>query len=361
MSDQQDRARLFDLDAPEAYVAADPSDMLRRIRELPQQVTDAWQGVAALDLPADCRRPAGVLLLGMGGSAIGGDLARDLVAGECPVPFQVNRDYDLPAWVDRRTLVIASSYSGNTEETLSGLEQALARGAAVVGVSSGGRVTDRLRAAGRPVIPIQYESQPRAALGHSLIPVLGILRAAGLIADPARSVEAARRALDRVLAENGPEVATVNNRAKGIARTLHGRVAVVYGGSLLSSVARRWKTQINENSKAWAFWEENPELCHNAVLGYQFPPLADRVHVLLLDSPLISQRTRIRAEVTQRILDRQSIPHDRVAGQETDRLAALLELILLGDLTSYYLALLNGVDPTPVEMIDYLKAELAGR
>src|SRR5205085_2856995 len=163
-------------------------------------------GVAGLELPEDARNPANVLLLGMGGSAIGGDLARDIVADTCPVPFQVNRDYDLPAWVDRRTLVIASSYSGNTEETLSGLEQAI----------------------------------------------------------------------DRVVAENRPEVPAAQNPAKKLAQGLFGRVAVIYGGGLLANVARRWKTQINENSKGWAFYEECPELCHNAVLGYQFPHFGDR-------------------------------------------------------------------------------------
>lgn len=351
----------FDLDAIKAYAAADPEDMLRRILDLPAQVTAAWQGVAAVDLPPDFRQPANVLLLGMGGSAIGGDLAGDIVADTCPVPFQVNRDYDLPAWVDRRTLVIASSYSGNTEETLSGLDQAIGRGAAVVGVSGGGQVTERLRRLGRPVVPIRYVSQPRAALGHSLIPVLGILHQAGLIPDPAASVQAARHALERVVAANRPEVPAGENQAKMLAQGLSGRVAVIYGGGVLANVARRWKTQINENSKGWAFFEECPELCHNAVLGYQFPAFGDRVHVVMLDSAQIGERTRVRYEVTQRILAEHGIGFTPVIGQSADRLAAVLEMILVGDFASYYLALLNGVDPTPVAMIDYLKAELAKR
>ena len=349
------------LDALEVYGRADPDGMLSHILGFPQQLTDAWETVADLRLPEDCRNPRAVLLLGMGGSAIGGDLAKDLISTECSMCLLVHRDYHLPAWVDRDTLVIASSYSGNTEETLSGAAAALDRGAPVVGISSGGRLTELLRTAGRPVVTVKYRSQPRAALGHSLIPVLGILRSAGLTADPSASIAAAREKLTQIVERNRPEVPTASNQAKQYAHSLFDRITVVYGAGLLANVARRWKCQINENSKAWAFFEQFPELNHNAVLGYRFPTATDRLHVLLLDSPLIGERIRRCYQVTQRILDRAGIPYTVVAAgaEEPDPLTQMLSTVLLGDFVSYYLALLYGVDPTPIDPIYFLKAELA--
>ena len=350
-----------DLDALELYQRADPSGMLRHILGFPQQLADAWETVADLRLPDEYRAPRAVLLLGMGGSAIGGDLAKDLIADTCSTRVHVHRDYHLPAWVDRHTLVIASSYSGNTEETLGGAAAALDRGAPVVGITSGGRLADRLRAAGRPVVMIRYRSQPRAALGHSLVPVLGILRAAGLIADPSASIAAARDSLARLVERNRPEVPARSNRAKQSAQSLFDRIAVIYGAGLLANVARRWKCQINENSKAWAFFEEFPELNHNAVLGYRFPAAAERLHVVLLDSTLVPERIRRCSQVTQQLLDRAGVPFTIVAagGEEPEPLTQMLSTVLLGDFVSYYLALLYQVDPTPVDAIDFLKAELA--
>ena len=349
------------LDALEAYGRADPDGMLSHILGFPQQLTDAWETVADLRLPEDCRNPRAVLLLGMGGSAIGGDLAKDLISTECSMCLLVHGDYHLPAWVDRDTLVIASSYSGNTEETLGGAAAAIDRGAPVVGITSGGRLAELLHAAGRPVVTIRYRSQPRAALGHSLVPVLGILRAAGLIADPSTSIAAAQDNLGRLVERNRPEVPIRSNWAKQYAQSLFDRISVIYGAGLLANVARRWKCQINENSKAWAFFEEFPELNHNAVFGYRFPAAAERLHVVLLDSPLVPERIRRCSQVTQQLLDRAGIPFTVVAagGEEPEPLTQMLSAVLLGDFVSYYLALLYQVDPTPVDAIDFLKAELA--
>lgn len=349
----------IDLDTRDIYQRLDPDRMIDHILNLPRQVEDAWQALAGLELPDDCRNPDSVVLLGMGGSAIGGDLVADYVAHECPAPFIVNRGYDLPAWVGPRTLVIASSYSGNTEETLSGAAQALARGAPVVGVSSGGELTARLRAAGRPVVPIHYRSQPRAALGHSLIPVLGILHAAGLIDDPAPAIGAAAAALAAEAARNEPNVPTAANPAKSLALDLVGRIPVVYGAEFLSAVARRWKTQINENAKSWGIYEEFPELNHNAVLGYQFPGDLKCLYVVQLDSPLLSKRVRARYAVTRELLTREGVSFTTLTTEGDGRLAQMLGAIVLGDFVSYYLAMLYEVDPTPVTAIDFLKAQLA--
>jgi glucose/mannose-6-phosphate isomerase len=172
---------------------------------------------------------------------------------------------------------------------------------------------------------------------------------------------AARDKLALVVERNRPEIPAASNRAKQYAQSLLDRIAVIYGAGLLANVARRWKCQINENSKAWAFFEEFPELNHNAVLGYRFPPAAERLHVVLLDSPLVPERVRRCFQVIQQLLDQAGVPLTVVAagGEEPDPLTQMLSAALMGDFVSYYLALLYQVDPTPVDAIDFLKAELA--
>jgi len=296
----------------------------------------------------------------MGGSAIGADLVRGLCADQLQVPLVVWRDYGLPAFVGPRTLVIASSNSGGTEETLSAVERALAVGAPVVGLTTGGRLAARLAEASQPVLRFDYDGQPRAAVGYSLLLVLGLLARLNYVPDQNAAVQAGIAAVREAAARFGPEVAASENDAKKLAASLQERVTVVYGAGFLGPVARRWKGQWNENAKRWGFFEELPELDHNAVVGYELPErAADLVHVVLLCSELLPSRIGLRCTATGELLARQGIPHTVVEAWGDGALAHLLSAVVFGDWTSYYLALLDGVDPTSIEAIDYLKARLA--
>jgi glucose/mannose-6-phosphate isomerase len=296
----------------------------------------------------------------MGGSAIGGDLVRSLAMSEAKVPVIVHRDYGLPAFVDERTLVIASSYSGNTEETLSGFEPALKTGARMLAMTTGGRLAQLAEANSIPVFRIEYKAQPRAALGFSFLPTLGVLQKLGFIADKSGDVEETIRILEGLAAEMGAGSPAASNPAKKLAQRLCGCLPVIYGAGVAAEAAHRWKTQINENGKAWAFYEVFPELNHNATVGYPFPPeVTGRLRVVMLRAPSFNQRVQLRCEVTAELLDRSGIAHEYVDSRGESLLSQMMSLVLIGDYASYYLAMLYKIDPSPVEVINYLKDKLA--
>lgn len=347
------------LDEPARRERLDPGRMLDAIRDLPRQCRAAWEEAQAFSLPPRYRGARRLAVLGMGGSAIAGDYLRALGPA---VPMASVRSYDIPPWVDGECLVIASSYSGNTEETLSAFQQALSAGALVVAVTSGGRLAELARSAGVPLFRFHYSAQPRAALGYSLMPLLAIAHQAGLLPDPAPAVAEAIALLERERERLDAVVPSEANPAKRLAERLHGRLPVVYGGGHLVAVAQRWKTQLNENAKVWAFYEELPEANHNAILGYGLPPQVARLAcVVFLRSPALHPRVLLRYQFTAQALAEASVGQETVEVPGESALAQLLAATLMGDYVSYYLALLNQVDPTPVPTIDALKAWLASR
>lgn len=283
---------MVDLDDISVYGRLDPQGMLARIREFPAQCRRAWQQAMDFPLPPGYTGFSKVVILGMGGSAIGGDLAASLAVSEAKAPVIVCRDYNLPAFVDASTLVIASSYSGMTEETLSAFGQALGTKAKKLVITTGSRLRELAETNNIPMFRFEYPAQPRAALPFSLLPILCFLQKAGVIGDKSKEVDEAVQALEKLAAEINETVPQSRNRTKQLAAKLNGRLPVIYGSGILEEVAHRWKTQLNENSKAWAFYELFPELNHNAVVGYEFPAaLAGQIFVVLLHSPLLSRRT----------------------------------------------------------------------
>ena len=350
----------MNLDNPGTYATMDPQRMGCLIAALPDHCTAAWDiARAELQLPAAYRQPAQVVVLGMGGSAIGADLVRGLYLDWLPVPLQVVRGYEPPAYVGPQTLVIACSHSGNTAETLAAFAAAEQRGAKLIAITTGGRLADRAHGAGIPLIEYTCPTQPRAALGYSLTAVLAVLHAVGWVPDAEKDLPAALDAVRSVGAEYAPQRPEATNRAKQLARRLWQRVPIVYGAGWLAEVARRWKAQCNENAKQWAFHEELPELNHNAVEGYRLPA-ADTapLTVVSLESDRYPPAIRRRAAITGRVLAERLVPTEVVTVAGPNRLAEVLTAVHVGDWTSYYLALLNGVDPTPVPTLEWLKAEL---
>ncbi|MBI2860083.1 MAG: bifunctional phosphoglucose/phosphomannose isomerase [Chloroflexi bacterium] len=348
------------LDDRRLYQQYDPSGMVSRIGELSWQCQQAWQMAMSFDLPEDYSEVEKVIILGMGGSAIGGDLAASLIMAKSRAPIIIQRDYHLPGFVDEKTLVIASSYSGNTEETLTAFTEALETGARKLAITTGGKLKALAGKAGIPVFIFDYPAQPRAALGFSLVPILCFLQKLGLAPDRSAEVAETVTGLEELSARIKETAPLADNQAKQLAQYLHGSLPVVYGSGLLSEVAHRWKTQINENSKAWAFHEVLPELNHNAVVGYQFPQeLIGRIRVLMLRSPLLDARVQLRYRVTAQLLEQAGVSYQVVDAGGSSTLCQAMTMVMLGDYMSYYLALLYGIDPSPVKVIDFLKEQLA--
>jgi len=350
------------LDDLAAYQRIDPDGMLARIRDLPRQCRAARQEAQALELPDGYRDIDKVVILGMGGSAIAGDFLRSLVALESSIPVFSHRNYELPLLVDDRTLLIASSYSGNTEEVLSSFERGLATGAKKVVTTGGGKLLTTARANGVPAFVFHYESEPRAALGYGIMPLLVIAQKVGIVADKSEDVDeavAVTEGLATRIDENAP---LARNPAKQLAERLHQRLPVVYGAGILAPVARRWKGQLNETSKMWCFYEELPEANHNAVVGYGLPKeIAAKALVVFLRAPSIHQRILLRYDLTQTALEEAGVESATVDAEGKSPLAQMMSTTLFGDWVSLYLAILSGIAPAPTPPIAKLKERLAQR
>ncbi len=348
------------LDDMNLFETRDPAGMGQLIADFPKQCRAAWQNVAGFELPARYREAKQLLILGMGGSAIGGDLLRTLVAERCRVPILVSREYDIPAWVNESTLVVASSHSGNTEETLSAFEQARGRGAMLAAITTGGKLDALAREAGAAVLNYSFESQPRAALGYSFISLLGVVSRLGWIDEPSRELEQALAGLETLQRAIGRDAPFAKNRAKQLAQELYEREPIFYGAGVFAEVAHRWKTQMNENANTTACHDAMSELNHNSVVGYEFPKsVLSRVTFVMLQSPRANARIAKRFAVTRELLDERGLKHLDVFAVGESALAEMYWLIHLGDYVTFYLALLNDVDPTPVAAIDHLKQALA--
>jgi glucose/mannose-6-phosphate isomerase len=350
------------LDDPSAYERSDPGGTRALIRDLPRQCRAAWQEAQALDLPPDYGRVNRVVILGMGGLVIAGDLLRSLVALESAVPVFVHRDYGLPRMVDHQTLLIAMSYSGDTEETVSAFEKGLESDAKKLVVTTGGRLLALAQAAGVPAFVFDYKSTVRGALGYGLMPLLALVGKVGIVGDKAADVEEAALVMEDIAGRIGEDVPLARNPAKQLAAKLEGRLPAIYGAGILVEVAHRWKTQLNENSKVWALWEELPEANHNAIVGYGLPrEMAARAFVVLLRSPDLPPRIRLRYDLTRQALTEAGVTSEIVDAEGNSLLAQMMSAVLFGDYVSLYLAILAGVDPSPTSVIADVKRWLADR
>jgi glucose/mannose-6-phosphate isomerase len=348
------------LESPETYRQLDPSGMLGHLRQFPEQCQRAWHNATDFGYPRDYVKAEKVVIAGMGGSAIGADLVRRLAMLENTVPVWVHRDYGLPPFVDRNTLLIFSSYSGNTEETLSCFNDSIRTQAKKMVLTTGGKLKALADKERIPVLTIDYEAPPRAAFSHSFVSLLGIFHSLRFLQDKSADMKESLAVMKRIEDSSSEKTPLDSNLAKQLAADLFGRLAVIYGAGLLSDVAFRWKTQVNENSKAWAFHEVFPELNHNAVVGYPLPAeTRQKIMVVLLHSASLHPRTSIRYQVTSEILSKAGIKHKRVEATGKSPLAQMIGMVLLGDYVSFYLAMLNRTDPMPVPVIDTLKSRLA--
>ena len=337
----------------------DPEDMLGKVAEMPRQLAEARRIAAATDLPEGLGDVDAVIVLAMGGSAIGAELVAAAAGDRLRVPLLVHRDYGLPAGAGPRTLVIAASHSGDTAETASGLDAALERRLPTLAISTGGRVVARATEAGVPLLRYRGGGQPRAAIGYGVGLVHEALGRLGLVRDP-DPIGAVVAAVESRLERNGPSVETGANPAKQLAWSVFGRIPLLYGHGPMAAVAHRWKTQLNENAKAWAAWEPMPEANHNAIEGSLNPrELSDALYVVELRDPDEPPELRERYQVVEELLGERATNRSSVWAEGPSPLARVLDSVAFGDLVSVYLAILYQTDPTPVTLLAMLKERLA--
>jgi glucose/mannose-6-phosphate isomerase len=343
----------------EAVAAVDSTGQAAEILDLPAHLRDAlWRVDSAGIPPADA--PGGVVVAGMGGSAVGGRLALGALGSRLRRPFVVADGYALPSWVGAEHLVLCSSYSGGTEETLSAYDDALERGAARIVATTGGALAERARRDRVPVIPVPGGFQPRAAVGYGLVAALEAAALAGAAPSLRDEVEAAAALAERLAADWGPDAAE-DSEAKRLARALHGTVPVIAGAELTAAVAYRWKCQINENAGRPAFASMLPEADHNEVVGWPGAAGLGPFSYVSLEDAGMHPRNAARSELTAQEARAGAKVVERIAARGDTPLERLVSLVLLGDLVSLYLAVLAGTDPVDIAPIDRLKASLAQR
>jgi glucose/mannose-6-phosphate isomerase len=336
--------------------AADASGMLGDVLAQPLQLGDAlWRTQSAGIRPRDL--PGGFVVCGMGGSAIGGDLANAALGDRATRPITVVRGYALESWTLPESFVLCASYSGNTEETLACFEAAGAAGAERAVLATGGTLAELARAEGVPVIGVPAGMQPRAAVIYMTVGVIACAALCGAAPALHSEIDTSTALLERLVEEWGPS-APDDALPKQIARGLQGRVPVIHGAGATVAVARRWHTQLGENANAAAFWSELPEANHNEIAGWERGAVMAPLAAVFLEDPDQHPRVGRHIELMCEEVERAGAPTIVVPAHGDSRLERVLAQVLLGDLVSVYLAVLDGIDPTPVEALDRLKAEL---
>lgn len=350
----------MDLDNVLQYPQMDTGNMLAEIQALPDQLNKAWTNVKKqLKNYPTFHEIHHVLIAGMGGSAIAGDLVAATARAHCRVPISVLREYTLPGWINEHTLVIASSHSGDTEETLSVAHQALQKNIPLIRITTGGKLSTLAAANISPCLTFKHAGQPRSAVGFSYGYMLAVLYQHGLIPNPSAEIAASIQSMRQQEETIRPNQPVQKNPAKRLAGQMIGRNLTILGSGVLEPVARRWKGQINELAKTWAGFDSLPEACHNTIAGSELP--ADQLHthmVLFLESNQDHPRNRRRSELMRQHLMLQGFATDFLQFSGTTPMETLWDALQYGDYTAYYLALLNNVDPTPIEAIQEFKKEL---
>jgi glucose/mannose-6-phosphate isomerase len=358
------------LDDVERIQRIDRDGMRTLLERFPEFCDDALKRAHALEIPPQITlsgsriiqytRPKTIIVAGMGGSAIGGSLLKDWLQDILLLPIEVPRSDSLPAYADQDTLVFVVSYSGNTEETVSCFVEALERGCMIIALTSGGVIQDYCHGLDVPLVRLPGGYPPRSALPYLLLPLATALRQLGVLPSLDAEVADALAVLRTVRAEVKPETPVSRNPAKRIALGLEGHIPLIIGAGFYGSVALRLKSQFNENSKTPASTEDFPELNHNVIAGWtERRDLTQNFSVILLRDLQEPSMTRARIEATRDlVLDKGAAQVLEIWSRGKGRLARMLSALYVGDYTSFYLATLYGVDPTPIPVISELKRRL---
>ncbi|UCD92722.1 MAG: bifunctional phosphoglucose/phosphomannose isomerase [Methanobacteriota archaeon] len=342
------------LDNPEKIHSVDKSNMLGVISSLPTQIERSKVLVTGMNVPHF--NPSTVIISGMGGSSVGGELVRDWLSNQVNIPIMVNRNSGLPRYADRNTLAIMVSYSGNTNETLSCARHAWRKGCQIVGIASGGKLEKFCKSNDFPHVLLPPGMPPRGAIGYLFSSVAYVLQEMALIRVE-EDIHEARSVLEESQKHWTVNVDTDENPAKKTAKKMEKRTPIIYGHTFYNAVARRWQTQINENAKTMAWSSELPEMDHNEVEGWAGDSKGKKFISVFLRDKHENSETRSQVEATMEILGKRSKTHE-VWSEGKTILSRMLHNLYLGDYVSFYLAVLKGVDPTPVRAIMEVKKKV---
>ncbi len=339
----------------------DPTNMYQRIFDFPQQLRTGFDLPITGDLSSySAGQFKNIVIAGMGGSAIGGDFVRTYLADQLTVPLFINRNYGLPMFVDSNTLVIVSSYSGNTEETIASFEEAKRRGCKILIATTGGKIGQAAIDGNYPHVILPGGFEPRAALGFSFGPILQLLQTLGFIPNQNQIIADTCAFLEENRKKMAVGIAEARNEAKKLANLLKDKIGIVYAGADFYDVAAiRFKGQICENGKHLSYANICPEFNHNELVGFDYPkPLIKKLLVLFLSGPGDSKGVTNRIKVVDKIVREKGAQTLVLKAKGPNRLSEIFSLVQLGDLASYYLALVNKTDPSPVHVINRLKTSL---
>lgn len=350
----------MDLDNIEKFRILDDENMLAHIDGLPTQLQKASELGKELALP-EMKPVSRIVVAGMGGSAIGADLLAACLSDRLTVPFYVHRDYDLPAFArGAETLVVISSHSGNTEEAISAFEQASKNGCQVVVITTGGRLSKLAEATGAVVWLFEHAGQPRTAVGFSFGLLLRLVERLGMVPDLSAEIDESLTQMQALQTRIRADVPVLGNSAKRLAGQMVGRHVTVFGSGFMAPVARRWKCQVNEVSKAVASFEALPEADHNTLAGIYNPQsLLGTELVIFLKASADHPRNQLRVEKTREIMMLEGVGTDLFNSKGESRMSQMWSTLLFGDYVSYYLAMAYATDPTPIPPIVELKEHMS--
>lgn len=355
---------MTNLDSPEEIEKLDKGGVASSIERLPFQMRQAWKEVKQSGFPSSCRLAKNVIVSGMGGSALGGRIVDSLLADRARVPIEVFTQYYLPNYVNKDTLVIVSSYSGNTEETLSACREAINRGAMLYIISTGGKLEEILKEEnleGYIFEPRENPSnQPRMGLGYSIASVLAVLSGCEFINLLDSEMDEAIEEAEKFVNEFGIISRESENVAKRLAIKLKGKVPVFIASEHLTGSIHAFKNQINENSKVFALIFDIPELNHHLMEGLKNPyQIKDLLIFVFIESERYSKRVALRYPLTREVVEKNGISTLVYRTRTSKKIQEIVELLVLGSYVSFYLAMLYGQDPSPIPWVDYFKSKLS--
>lgn len=354
----------MNLDNEQEIKQLDKNDVAGSIAKLPDQIEQAWNESTKISFPDYYKKVSNIVIAGMGGSALGSELIRDVYKSELKIPLTIVRDYKLPSFVDSNTLVVLSSYSGSTEEVLAVSEEAISTGSRITGITEGGKLGDFLKEKKFPAYIFDPKhnpsSQPRIGLGYAVAGLLGMFKSLGFINLDDREIADVVSSLRNLNSLFSPSVTTSENFTKEIATKLKGFLVGVIGAEFLSSNAHIFANQLNETSKTYSSCYLISELNHHLLEGLARPEaLGKNLKFLILESDRYSEKTKKRMLITKDVIEKQKVETISIKFEEGSQLNQSLDAILISSYTTLYLGIINGFDPSEIPWVDYFKKELS--
>jgi glucose/mannose-6-phosphate isomerase len=356
--------KMMVLDNIEEIKKLDAGGVLSTVKRLDEQVGQAWNEILALHIPEEYKNAQNIVLSGMGGSALGGRIVDALTNSIIRAPFEISTEYGIPNYVNTNTLLILSSYSGNTAETISAANEGLKKGAKIIVVATGGKLADFAKENNLPAyiyVPKENPSnQPRMALGYSITAIVAVLNKLGFISLTDMEIKSIIQLMGEKCSEYSEDVLSQNNLAKLMAEKIKSHVPVLVASEHLVGSIHAFKNQLNENSKTFALSFDIPELNHHLMEGLKFPPqIKETLLFIFINSDLYSDEIKKRYPITEEVVNKNEIKTFNLKLTGKSKLEQIYELLVFGSFVSFYIAVLYGIDPTPIPWVDYFKNKLS--